>query len=79
MDIPEVLKAMKMPADIVFPDIRVSGSDDNGSEGNKPSENFIKKYYSRLTKKQVLQLYEFYRLDHDIFGYSPDQYLAVAQ
>lgn len=53
-DIPEVLKQMKMSKEIVFPDIRVTGSDDNGAEGNKASENFVEKYYSQLTKQQVI-------------------------
>ena len=78
-DIPLVLKAMKMPEDIVFPDIRVTGSDDNGSEGNKPSENYVQKYYSRLNKEQVLKLYQLYKMDHDLFNYSPEPYLAFAK
>ena len=78
-DIPFVLKAMKMSEDIVFPDIRVTGSDDNGSEGNKPSENYVQKYYSRLNKEQVLKLYQLYRMDHDLFNYSPEAYLAFAK
>jgi len=78
-DIPLVLKEMKMPDDIVFPDIRVTGSDDNGSEGNKPSENYVQKYYSRLTKLQVLRLYQLYKMDHDMFDYSPETYIAFAK
>ena len=78
-DIPLVLKAMKMPEDIVFPDIRVTGSDDNGSEGNKPSENYVQKYYSKLNKEQVLKLYLLYKMDHDLFDYSPETYLAFAK
>ena len=78
-DIPLVLKEMKMPDNIVFPDIRVTGSDDNGSEGNKPSENYVQKYYSRLTKLQVLRLYQLYKMDHDMFDYSPETYIAFAK
>ena len=78
-DIPEVLKAMNLPKEIEFPDIRVTGKDDNGSEGNKPSENYVQKYYSRLNKEQVLKLYQLYKMDHDLFNYSPETYLAFAK
>ena len=62
-----------------FPDIRVTGNDDNFSEGNRPSEEFITKYYSQLTKEQVLKLYQFYRLDHEMFDYSPEVYINIAK
>jgi hypothetical protein len=35
-------------------------------------------YYGQLTKRQVAELYEMYRLDHDLFGYSPEPYIAMA-
>ena len=70
---------MNLPKEIEFPDIRVTGKDDNGSEGNKPSDKYIEKYYSRLTKKQVVELYQLYKTDHDMFDYSPEKYLALAK
>jgi len=79
LDIPQVLKEMKLSKDVVFPDVRVTGSDDDGSEGNKPSDIFMEKYFSRLTKTQVLKLYELYKTDHIMFNYSPQKYLDVAK
>ena len=71
--------AMNLPDNLVFPNIRVTGSDDDGSEGNKPSKNFVRKYYSRLSKKQVSRLYQLYKKDHDMFNYSPEKYIAFAK
>ena len=78
-DIPLVFDAMNLPDNLVFPNIRVTGSDDDGSEGNKPSKNFVRKYYSRLSKKQVSRLYQLYKKDHDMFNYSPEKYIAFAK
>ena len=41
--------------------------------------DLLKKYYSTLTKQQVLELFEAYKLDHQLFGYSPDQFVEFTQ
>ncbi|CAL4070926.1 unnamed protein product [Meganyctiphanes norvegica] len=38
-----------------------------------------KKYYSQLTKAQVDQLFNKYRLDFELFGYYPEEYREMAQ
>lgn len=43
------------------------------------SHDLIQKYFSSLTKSQVWQLYEMYKLDHELFGYDPTLYLNIAQ
>ncbi|XP_052888569.1 carbohydrate sulfotransferase 11-like [Anopheles moucheti] len=35
----------------------------------------MEKYFSQLTKKQYEDLYEIYRIDFELFQYSPDKYL----
>ena len=77
-DLPEVLEAMGLSREIKFPDIRVTGNDDNFSEGNRVSEEFVGKYYSQLTRLQILHLYELYRTDFQMFDYSVDKYLELA-
>ena len=47
-----------------------------GVEGH--SSNKVKEYYSQLTKAQVWQLYNLYRVDHELFGFSPREYLDMA-
>ena len=47
-----------------------------GKEGHTRSKN--KEYYSRLTKAQVWQLYNLYRVDHELFGFSPREFLDWA-
>ena len=78
-DIPAVLKELQFTEARQFPDIRTTGMDDNFLEGNKPSDAFIVKYFSRLTKTQVLLLYEMYRIDHSMFNYSPKKYMDIAK
>jgi len=39
------------------------------------SSNLLKKYFSQLSKKKILDLYEMYKLDHRLFDYSPDKIL----
>jgi len=47
--------------------------------GHSSSEEVAKKYFSQLTKKEVRQLYEMYKLDHEMFGYSPDVFEHYAK
>ncbi len=37
------------------------------------------RYFSQLSKNQVLGLYEKYRVDHELFGYSPEHFIELAQ
>jgi hypothetical protein len=43
------------------------------------SKDKVGEYFSQLTKHQVIELYEMYRLDHELFGYSPVPYIALAK
>ena len=36
-------------------------------------------YYSQLSKKQVWGLYNLYRVDHELFGYTANAFIDVAQ
>ena len=78
-DMPTVMARLNIPTGTNFPDIRVTGTDDNFSEGNRASDEFVVKYFSQLTKQQVVRLYEMYKLDHIIFDYSPIKYINVAR
>ena len=68
-----------MAADIGFPDIRVTGNDDNFQEGNRASEEFVVKYFSELSKRDILRLYEVYKMDFLMFGYSPNSFLELSK
>ena len=46
-------------------------------QSNKPL--FLKHYYSQLTKSTIQALYEKYRADHELFGYTPDYFLALGK
>ena len=47
-----------------------------GKDGHTRNKN--KEYYSRLSKAQVWQLYNLYRVDHELFGFSPREFLDWA-
>lgn len=36
-------------------------------------------YFSQLTKETIRELYEKYRLDHELFGFTPDYYIALGK
>lgn len=39
----------------------------------------LQHYYSQLSKSQIQGLYEKYRADHELFGYTPDYFLALGK
>ena len=43
--------------------------------GGRSKSEVIKSYYSRLDQETILKLYEKYRIDFELFGYSIDGYL----
>lgn len=43
------------------------------------NEEVIKHFYSQLTKEEIQSIYEKYRVDFELFGYSPDYFLQFGQ
>ena len=43
------------------------------SQNGGHSHKLTSIYYSQLTKAQIQSLYQLYKLDHDLFGYDPDE------
>jgi len=48
-----------------------------GQDGHTKEHNL--EYYKQLTKYQVWKLYNIYRVDHELFGYSPTSFINIAQ
>jgi len=48
-----------------------------GQDGH--TKEFNRDYFSQLTKNQVWKLFNIYRIDHELFGYSVQAFLNVAQ
>lgn len=44
-----------------------------------PTGSVAKTFYSQLTKEKIVQLYELYRLDHELFGYDALEYIEYGQ
>lgn len=42
-------------------------------------EDVIEHFYSQLTKEEIRRIYEKYRVDFELFGYSPDYFLQFGQ
>ena len=76
-DIPVVLQALGLHPDIVFPLIRVSGLDEDFSEENQMSHLLVRKYFSLLTRQQILELWDIYKTDFLLFDYSIEKYLHL--
>ena len=53
-----------------------SSKSSNGSEIN---DKKLQTYFSTLTKGDIQELFDKYRLDHELFGYTIDQFLQYAQ
>jgi len=47
--------------------------------GDVHAEVKMEEFYGQLTRRQVMDLYDIYRLDHELFDYSPEKYLAFAK
>jgi len=43
------------------------------------TSDLARKHYAELTKTQVRELYEMYKIDHEMFGYSPHKYIQYAK
>ena len=48
------------------------------SSGGK-TQRLAESYFSTLTKKSVMELYEYYKLDFKAFGYEFETYLRMAK
>ena len=42
-------------------------------------EEVLKHFYSQLTKEDIRGIYEKYRVDFELFGYTPDYFLRFGQ
>lgn len=58
-DLPVVLEALGLDINAKFPDVRVTGNDDDFSEGNRVTEEFVGKYTNirPVTKCRILPTY----------------------
>ena len=43
------------------------------------TRDLARKYFSELDIMTVRRLYEFYKVDFEMFGYSPDEYFEIAK
>ena len=37
---------------------------------------FCFRYFSTLSKSEIIELYKMTQLDHELFGYSPDEFVS---
>ncbi len=43
------------------------------------TSTLVQRYYGLLSKRQVRDLYELYKVDHELFGYDPEVFIAYAR
>lgn len=51
----------------------------SSKSGSDINDKKLETYFSTLTKGDIQELYDKYRLDHELFGYTIDQFLQYAQ
>ena len=66
-----------MSGDFLFPRVKTMGTKDVSGE-RENSKKFVSEYFSQLTRDQVLELYEMYKLDFIFFDYKIDKYTKFA-
>ena len=77
-DIGPVLDILGIRGNVSFPHIHILGTNQQETD-TESSEDVVEHYYSQLTKMQVVRLYQMYKLDHLMFGYSPRKYINLAK
>ena len=50
---------------------------DHDVESQDPAT--LELYYSQLTKSEIRKLYEKYRIDFDLFGFTPDYFIKFGK
>ena len=61
----------------LFPKVKTLGT--KNKVGDVSPDNLAETYYSQLTKKDVMGLYQMYSLDFELFDYSPELYFVYAK
>ena len=62
-----------MMAGIQFEDIQEHKSSGGGTD------ELARKYFEQLDRQTVDELYEFYKVDFEMFGYSPELYQSYSK
>lgn len=75
-DLPAYLRLLRLPARLAgeFPHL-VRGRGEAGTTSREVEASF----YGQLSRSTVMALYDFFRADHELFGYSPRRFLQFAQ
>lgn len=66
-----------MTGDSLFPKVKTMGTKDVSGE-RENSHKFLSEYFKQLTRDQMLELYEMYKLDFLLFDYKIDEYTQLA-
>lgn len=76
-DFPVLRAAIGLEENVTFPFVRIMGTKGKDEVETKDSREFLREYYSQLTRRQLLELYEFYKIDFLLFDYNIDEYLEM--
>jgi hypothetical protein len=79
-DGPAVVRMLNLStANSAFQAVHVTTPFERAAEMRLNSRDQVVEYYSQLSKRQVMELYQMLRLDHELFDYSPEPYIALAK
>jgi len=68
---------LNFPADLRITKVKPQGL--TNPHLTPETSDLARELYTQLTKSQVEELYEVYKLDHEMFGYSPEKYINFAK
>jgi hypothetical protein len=80
-DGPAVMQLLNLTASsatVPFLNVHVTTPFERPEDVGVNSRDKVAEYYGQLRKRQVAELYHMFRLDHELFGYSPEPYIQLA-
>ena len=75
---PDVARNKVLSIANTFPHTHSATEDDKRSTIKASNEVKLRQYFSTLSRSDIEELYEKYKLDHDLFGFSPKKYLEYS-
>jgi chondroitin 4-sulfotransferase 11 len=78
-DVPALVRLLNLTSPAPMQGIHMGTPFEKTEDLGVHSKHKVEEYFSQLTKRQVMDLYEMYRLDHELFGYSPEPYITIAK
>lgn len=71
--------ALKKDANEWITNLNIDLNDKQSDEPTDPLQDVAMEYFSSLDRSTILKLFEIYKMDFDLFGYDPSEFLKKGQ